>query len=269
MKLPDLVKKPILGVYGKAIALNLALQGHDYQYVFVLAHMRSGSTLLSHILANNPDFDGAGESHLTYKTPADLSKLAIATCQRQRTLKLKPGAKYLVDQINYNEFLTDETLSSPLIHKCVFLIRPPEPTFESMISRFKWPEKVAFDYYVDRLKTLVKYSQLLKENALLIEYDDLVDHSEQTLAALTNFLGAREPFKPSFEADKTTARSADPSDNMWHGRIVRTQPHKIGISAEVLSQATTAFQQCREQLLRSGVKPANEASLSLAAQAVS
>jgi len=269
MPIPLLIKKPILAAFGKAVEINLALQGRHYQYIFLLAHMRSGSTLLSHILGGNPEFDGSGESHLTYRTAADLPKLAVAICQRERKLSPKAGAKYLVDQINYNEFLTDEVLASPLIPRFVFLIRPPGPSLESMMSRFKWPENIAYDYYRERLKMLIRYSQLVHERSILIEYDNLVDRSEETLAALTNFIGVREPFRPSFEATKATARSADPSDNMWSGKIIRTKSHRIDISKGLLDEATGAFWQCRDQILRAGVKPAKETAPATAARFVS
>lgn len=252
----SLIKKVVLAVYRKTIQLNLALHGHKYQYVFVLAHMRSGSTLLSHILANHPEFAGAAESHVTYKTPADLPNLAIVTCQRLRKLKL--SATYVVDQINHDEYLTDETLSSPLIHKCVILIRPPEATLQSMISLFGCEEKIALDFYIDRLEALAKYGLILRERALLVEYGDLVDRTEETLATLTDFLGVTQPFKPDYAALRTTGRFGDPSRNIGVGRVIRTEPHKIDIGAEALSQASIAFRHCRERLLHAGVQSVNE-----------
>ena len=53
----------------------------QYRYVFILAHMRSGSTLLAHLLASHPDFVGAGETKVCYRTPADLPQLILKTCE--------------------------------------------------------------------------------------------------------------------------------------------------------------------------------------------
>lgn len=257
MTLLNFIKKPISIAYRQAIRLSLALYGRKYQYVFVLAHMRSGSTLLSHILASHPEFSGAGETHVTYRTPADLSNLAVVTCQWLHKLQL--STTYVVDQINHNRLLDATVLSSPLIHKCVILIRSPEATLQSMISLFGWQEKIALDYYVARLDALGNYGQILKERALLIEYDDLVEHTEETLATLTKFFDVSQPFNPFYETRRTTGLSGDPNSNIRTGRVFRTQSHNSNIDAAVLTHASTAFLQCRDRLLNAGVRLAIQA----------
>ena len=49
-------------------------------YLFLLSHMRSYSSLMSHLLGSSPQIDGYGEMHLRYRTR--LSLLALPWMQR-------------------------------------------------------------------------------------------------------------------------------------------------------------------------------------------
>lgn len=215
--------------------------------------MRSGSTLLAHILANHPDFVGAGETHVSYRTPADLPKLVLTTCELLRRPILRET--HVVDQINH-ELVTDEVLLSEQVHKCIILIREPKATLNSMVhmtmtNLATWQEDEALRLYVNRLETLVRYGLLLKERAVLVEYDDLVDHTEETLASLTGFLDLDLPLASNYATHRMTARVAgfgDPSSNIKVGRVIRTPSHNNVISNDTLIAATSVFRKCRAQL---------------------
>jgi hypothetical protein len=254
--LPRVVKKPALAVFRTVVRLNLALRRREYRYVFVLAHGRSGSTLLSHVLASHPNFTGAGELFLTYTTPSDLPNLILTTCEYLH--KWRVCTPFIVDQINQDQFLTDETLKSSLVHKCVILIRSPEATLKSMMKVFGRQETAACRYYVERLATLAHYGSILRERAILVEYDDLIEHTEETLAGLTRLFAVDPPFSPEYVVHRATGKTGDPSANLLTGRIFRTPEHAIAISPEVMAEATPAFVQCRQQLLSAGVLSVRE-----------
>ena len=249
-------KRSLRLVFHKAIQLNVALKGRKYRYVFVLAHMRSGSTLLSHILAGNPKFAHAGETFLSYKTPADLQTLILEVSQRLRKISL--SATYVIDQINH-QLVTDDVLKSPLIYKCVILIRAPEAALKSEIATHGKSENYATEYYINRLSQLVEYGRILGNRALLVEYDDLVGRPKEVLAALTEFFGVTPPFDEEYPTHRITGKiGGDTSKNIWTGRIVQTQPHSVDISPGALAETTTAFENCKRQLLSAGVQVANE-----------
>jgi hypothetical protein len=238
-------------VFHKIVQLNVALHRREYQYVFVLAHARSGSTLLSHILASHPDFAGAGESYVTYRTPSDLSKLVQTTCEYLHKVQL--DEEYIVDQINVDTFLTDETLASRRIYGSVILIREPEGTLKSLVGAFGRQEAAAVDYYVDRLATLARYGALLAQRAIWVEYDDIVERTEVTLAGLTHFFGVDPPFRPDYLTHRKTGKVGDPSSNIMKGRIFRTQKHDVEISPQALAEAALAYRTCRQKLASAGV----------------
>ena len=81
MQLWAIIKLPFLIPFRAISRLSLLLNRHKYRYIFILGHMRSGSSLLAHILADNAEVAGAGESHITYQTPRDLPKLILRTCE--------------------------------------------------------------------------------------------------------------------------------------------------------------------------------------------
>jgi hypothetical protein len=210
--------------------------------------MRSGSTLLAHILASHPEFVGAGESHISYRKPADLAKLLLKTCELLHQPILR--GPYVVDQINH-EYVTDEVLRSNRIYKCIILLRQPEATLKSMINLAIWPERQALEIYVNRLETLTHYGLLLRERSILVRYDDLVDRGDATLGALTSFFGLQSPLTPKYATHRMTARVAgfgDPSQNIKVGHIIRTPKHKITVSEEMLTAAECAFNKCWQQL---------------------
>jgi len=240
--------------------VSIALYGHKYRYVFILAHLRSGSSVLTHVIASHPDFVGAGETYCTYRSSSDLPKLALRISQILRKPILR--GTYVVDKINLNMFLADEVLHSDLLYKCVILIREPETTLKSLIKRgmdpnddlFGYDEKKAVEYYINRLEVLTRYGLLLRERALLVEYDELIGRTEDTLATLTCFFGVYPAFTPNYSIHRATGRLDDRSVNIRAGRIIRTADNAISVSQDSLTAASIAFRQCRKQLEAAAVR---------------
>jgi Sulfotransferase family len=248
MSLWKVVRPLVWAAFRLVSRLNLMLRGHEYRYIFILGHMRSGSTLLAHILASHPDIVGAGETHTSYRTPADLPKLVLKTCELLHRPILR--ARYIVDQINHPHVTTDVLLSER-VNKCIILVRKPEATLKSLMKLLNCKEGEALEAYTKRLESLTQYGLVLKKRALLVEYDDLVDHSKETLAALTSFLELDSPLTPIYSTHRMTGRVegfGDPSHNIKIGRIVRTPHHEITIGNDILLAARRAYYECRAQL---------------------
>jgi hypothetical protein len=244
-----IAKPPARAAFRLLSRACLTLSRRDYRYVFILGHMRSGSTLLAHILASHPDFVGAGEMHVQYDSTADLPKLVLKTCEFLHRPFLHEA--YIVDQINH-DLVTDEVLRSDKVEKCIILMREPEATLKSMLTLKSLnlrTEKDAMNIYMKRLGVLAAYGLVLKRRAWLVEYDDLVGRTEETLAGITNFLGVNPPFEPMYNTRRTTRRVGDPSSNILRGRVARTPGHAHPVSDEALSEMRHAFLTCRRQLL--------------------
>lgn len=243
----------------------LRFSGRQYRYVFILGHMRSGSTLLAHILASHPDFVGAGESHISYHTSADLPTLVVKTGEFLHRPIIRKS--FVVDQINH-EYVSDNVLRSRELYRCVLLIREPEATLKSMVSMLKCPEEEALRLYDNRLKALTQYGWLLRERGFLVEYNDLIDRPEEVLGKVTRFLDLKLPLSQHYMTHRMTGRVAgygDPSNNISTGNIIRTPLHAVTISEGALIDATRAYLGCREQLqlaTEQATVPRNETSAS-------
>jgi hypothetical protein len=254
MPLPHLVKRPLLAAFRRIVEWNLARDGREYRYVFILAHMRSGSTLLGHIIASHPDFMGAGETYTSYKRPADLQKLVPRTCELLRTLQLK--GKFVVDKITMEQYLSAETLSSLPLHKCVIQIRDPKSTLKSLMWLFDCSQETALTLYKAQLATLEKYGKVLADRAILIRYDDLIERSQEALTALTRFFAVDPPFTHEYEKTKITGKMGDPSDNIRSGRIIRTTGYDYSIRKDLLDEGAAVYDKCQNELLAAGVQSA-------------
>jgi hypothetical protein len=251
-------KSPFRLIFRKVVQLNAQLSGKKYRYVFVLGHMRSGSTLLSHILASHPAFEYAGELYKTYKTSADFQALVVEICRRLHKVRLR--STFVMDKIVYDGFIADDAvLKSPLLYKCVILVREPETAIKSMIDHYGWQEPEALGNYLARLGTLAHQSVILGDRALYIEYEDLVQFTEDTLSALTAFFGVSPPFVPNYKTDRMTGEKVgDTSENIWAGRVIKTRPHNVEISAATIAEAQKAVTKFRQELRIAGVRFANE-----------
>ena len=78
------------------------------QTVFILSHMRSGSSLLEHILSSNDEIMGFGEQNRIYKNFFDLKKMEFYIRKKQRLFF--NNVKYSVDQILHNQYTPNLSL---------------------------------------------------------------------------------------------------------------------------------------------------------------
>jgi hypothetical protein len=115
----------------------------------------------------------------------------------------------------------------------------------------KCQEEQALELYLSRLEALKQYGLLLGQRAMFVEYDDLVDHAQDTLAALTAFLNLDSPLSVDYATHRMTGRVigyGDPCKNIKLGHIVRTAGHQVELGESTFLTAVRAFRQCREQL---------------------
>jgi hypothetical protein len=216
--------------------------------VFIMGHMRSGSTLLMHILISNPELIGCGERNVPYRSADDLEKLEIAA----RRLQSSPfrEVSYVVDQINHNEFTPDPDLFKSERLRCIFLIRQPEEAIQSLLrltqpSSDPWSVERAIDYYVGRLKSLRVFRERVDGRAIALTYSELVDHSPETLDRLSSFLSLTSPLKPEYSIQPFTGRRGDTSNRICSGRIARgTFEATFPISDCQRDQLNEAYRSC-------------------------
>jgi hypothetical protein len=208
-----------------AVRQSLRLIGiRPPRVLFIMGHMRSGSTLLMHLLVNHPQIIGCGERNVVYRSDDDLDKLELAARRSQHSLFRQ--ASYVVDQLNHDQFTPERDLLRSERVRCIFLIREPEETIRSLLhltrsSRDPWTVERAVEYYVARLNSLRTCGLRLKGRSIALTYGDLVDSAPAALQRLASFLALASELQQKYAIQPFTGRRGDPSERILLGRIQR------------------------------------------------
>ena len=105
-----------------AVRQSLRLIGiRPPRVLFIMGHMRSGSTLLMHLLVNHPQIIGCGERSVAYRSDDDLDKLELAARRSQHSLFRQ--VSYVVDQLNHDQF-TPERGFAPVGTRSLHFLNP-------------------------------------------------------------------------------------------------------------------------------------------------
>lgn len=236
---------------------QVAFRSKPYRVLFVLSHMRSGSSLLTHILNANPDVIGYGESHITYDAEAHLKTLLFKVYSRVIELRrpqdlpnLRMQQQYVMDKLLHDNKLPDESLLQQDQVYSLFLLREPQRSLASILDlKPHWTEETAIEYYVSRLNTLEHYAQRIDNpnRAMLLTYEQLLNETKLALETLQTFLQTADEFSENYSVLRTTGLKGvgDPKGNIKAGQIVRQQRQlTVQVSPAIQEQAQTAYEHC-------------------------
>jgi LPS sulfotransferase NodH len=195
------------------------------EYIFILSAMRSGSTLLQHIVGQRPEVLSAGETKIEYHSREDFEQL-------KRHLLDYNGVKERADYIYLEKCVHRRYFPQPvqvdgIRIKYLFITRNPVPAMSSLLEQEGWPyaenTSSAAWYYDDRLKALVELAQKLdRKAAAFVTYEELVADPDPHLARLTRFLGMERPLVNRYPKQRWTAKISlgDVSDNIKASTIL-------------------------------------------------
>lgn len=226
------------------------------KYLFIISHMRSRSSVLSHILGSNPEIYGYKELQRSYENRKSLMNMQI---ELMRDLKLSAKNSYFLDKILHNYNISDSVLNNKSL-KIIFLLREPKPTIQSIINLginldwdwYKVPEKVT-DYYCERLENIEQLVNRLKGNYLFIESNDLVEDTDATLLKISNWLNLKEKLIPEYKLFRDTGISGagDPLNNILSGELIKTKGYDdIEVPNDLLEKANISYERCKNILLK-------------------
>lgn len=253
----------LLAYYGLVLHLR-----KSYQYIHLLTHPRSGSTLLSHLLVSNPDIIGIGETKLVYSKISDLKKLPAHVALGLYRFPLLGNEKYVLDKLVHDHLIAADDLADMYKNNsCViFLLREPSDTLNSM-SRLPWVsqkpdrEKFVTNSYVTRINTIRRYSQQLERSECkrraVVTFEQIVYHTDAAFRLLENLLELSHPLSESYELLRTTGRWAygDSSNNIKSGHIIRNRdsrnaPGRVDFHPD-MDMVMQAYHKCYRELTRS------------------
>lgn len=225
------------------------------EYIFLLSHMRSRSSVLSHVLGSNNAILGYSELHGSYRSHTDLMKMKLSL---YKEFNCDLNDKFYFDKLLHNSNIISNKLFKDIQPKTIFLIRDAQSSIKSMINMgfitgvkwYKSPQK-AMNYYCKRLAFLNRLSKKIKGQYFFIESNDLVDKTDIVLSNLTAFLNLTEPLTNRYFIFNNTGQSGygDPSNNIEMGVIKKTEGYDdIEIPKHILEKAEIAYDQCVKTL---------------------
>ena len=233
-------------------------RGWPHEYVFLFSHMRSFSTVLSHILGSHEEISGYTETHLKYRRSGDLLRLRWRVA---RAIGGIPRGRYLLDKLLHNFMLIPKNLRDSDRLRALIFIRRPEATVQSILKMsaahperpwYASPQQVT-EYYCARLAWLAAVGVHMKERALFFPAEELIEDTVPLLRRITSHLDLSEPLRNHYELNRFSGRPGhgDTSSDLRAGAIV-THHHSpasaIVVRPEYLERCYRAYDYCTQAL---------------------
>ena len=230
------------------------------KYLFLVGHMRSGSSLLTHILDTNPEITSYGETHLRYKSGRDVDWLVQDVFPTLRRLRL---TRYVMDKVVQEHHLCDEVFRREDCY-FIFLVRDPDASVRSMVRAFPtWKGKEHLDrdaaiakaiaHYNARLRSISREAELIGDpnRAVFLRHADLVDRTKESFTLVQTMLGLTSPLSEEYSLSRTTGEfgKGDSSDSIRKGFIDRKIVHaEQSLDRQVLSPSDILFEDTCDRL---------------------
>lgn len=192
---------------------------HKARFVFLLATMRSRSTMLSHILNSNNQILSIGESYANFHSKEDINKLFVRILFGNKTLQFQ--SKMLLEKTTMNEKSPDIALIDEYIDQLIILVRNPESSIKSLMfntarQNIPYSEDQAIGYFKNRYEYLNRVLMNVdSEKYVLIESDDLVNNTEFELNRVSEFLKLKTKLSPTYKIKKSASKLGDSSKKIY------------------------------------------------------
>jgi len=219
-----------------------------YNKIILLSHMRSRSSVLSHVLGSNSEISGYYEQHQRHADPFFEVKVKANLLIDNN---LSSQHRYLYDKVLHERF-DPKSLQG---YKTIVLIRKPSSALKSIMSmgditKSLWGKDPyrAFAYYCQRMQSIIDLVEKNSIDVCFVEADDLVEKTDHVLNEISTFLELDSPLSSHYKSfDKTgEAIYGDPSDNIKSGSIVKTENNtKVDVPDELLAVAQYYYDRCQ------------------------
>jgi len=221
------------------------------RYLFIISHMRSRSTLLSHVLGSHPEISGYVETHIRYRGALDFLRL-------RRRVSVATGRKVLTRYV-MDKLVASDCIDSALIDKMgispIFLVRKPEDSIRSTCTMMqpRNPQKYldkSFKYYVQRVRWLEHCCATLSTKGIFIESASLISRTAEVFQLIQEQLKLSVPLTESYQVFRETGQAVmgDPSKMIKEGQIIRdgrkSYEGEFVVPPEMLAEARAAYESC-------------------------
>ncbi len=225
------------------------------KYLFLVGHMRSGSSLLTHILDTNPEITSYGETHLRYKSGRDVDWLVQDVFPTLRRLRL---TRYVMDKVVQENHLCDDVFRREDCY-FIFLVRDPDASVRSMVRAFPtWKGKEHLDRDAAIAKAIAHYNARLRSiqanveevgnsgRGVFLSHANMIDHTDRSFRAIERMLELSAPLSEDYELSRATGEpgKGDPSQNIRKGKIDREIVHDDeAIAPDLLAESTDLYRE--------------------------
>lgn len=219
----------------------------------MLSHMRSYSSVLSHVLGSHPEITGYAEMHQAYRRPIDFLRLRVRV---MRSTEGRLDGRFVLDKVLHDRYPVAAEILDREDVRPIFLVRAPRDAIESIIgmgqdvTNVDWysdPAAVA-DYYARRVRTLAQIGRSMASSALFVRAESVLEDTTTVLADITEYLALESPLAPSYTTFAHTGEPGfgDYSDRIRTGRIV-SEPRRSdrpAVAEAILDEARAAYDDC-------------------------
>lgn len=215
--------------------------------LLILSHMRSYSTLLSHILSSAGSIQGHIEQQRSYNSTKEVDEFL----ESQATA----NTRFVCDNLLLNYLhVAPEVLSYERV-RILFSLRRPEATLASLIrwggtnNKFKDPEN-ALDYYEQRLGNIAWLAETATCPRMFFLSDRLIDDTDAALADLASFLSL-DQLSETYEVYDDTGQpgKGDFSASIRTGSIQQDRKRiPVEIPTGVLDRARSAYWEATDRI---------------------
>lgn len=217
------------------VAYALSPQCRFSDCIFILAHMRCGSTALSNILCSRSDVSGYGEPHIQFETPDALGRLVVNQALRG---EWTPRARHLFAK-NLHSRLDRNPDPGFFEARAIFIARQPIPTIRSIRKLYSTLERSEYEtdreaaeYYIRRLNTLLHHWERFKADRRVgLTFDALISDPDTALDTISTRFGFDPPLENRYESRAASLQSGA-GDPIASWRSDRIEPRTVDQHAQ-------------------------------------
>ncbi len=194
--------------------------------LFLIGHMRCGSTALSAIVCSRSEISGYGEAHIAYTDRAALGILAQNQFWRKAWT---PSATTLFDKILHSRYDSD-ACPEFFTARALFMARAPRPAIRSIRHLFAKlgtgeyaTDVIAAEYYERRLEVMMRlWPRFAADRRIACTYESLTADPETVLATISTALGFDPPLvnRYAIKAAASARGAGDPLSASRYTQIV-------------------------------------------------
>ena len=208
------------------------------RYLFVLSHMRSGSSLLAHLLGSHPEIAGYGELHRGYRAQEDLDRLVVDVEKQVSSSGL--SQRYVLDKILHNRHEIHPHIATRPDTLFVFLLREPNASISSLNARLpEWcPAAIdatdtynwSVEQYRMRLMGMRRLARTVDDptRCCFVTFEQLLGDTRLVFSAIESMLKLESPLSEEYSVVSETGKPGfgDTSEHIHAGRILRDLPKR-------------------------------------------